>query len=53
MLEIIRGEVNKPGASDLLITMLKERQDLEDAILYLGYPIIGTCLLYTSPSPRD
>jgi|Wag4MinimDraft_9_1082661.scaffolds.fasta_scaffold00187_1 superfamily I DNA and RNA helicase len=42
MLEIIRGEVNKPGASELLITMLKERQDLEDAILYLGYPIIGT-----------
>jgi len=42
MLEIIRGEVNKPGASELLISMLKERQDLEDAILYLGYPIIGT-----------
>ena len=29
-------------------------QDLADAqLLIFGNPMIGTCLLYTSPSPRD
>ncbi len=41
MVNVVRGDIDKPEASRRLASYFESRNDLEGT-LYLGYPIIGT-----------
>lgn len=40
MIDIIRGASNKPASTEALIDFV-EKSELQDAVLYTGYPIVG------------
>ena len=58
--DLVKQRANSIGASKVIIEDLKEDFTLDYIFpmfkantLYEGEYLLGTCLLYTSPSPRD
>lgn len=41
MIDIIRGASNKPVSTEVLIDFV-ENSNINDAVLYTGYPIVGS-----------